>query len=121
MTRKRILVVDDSPFARNFHINLLKTSGFTAEGAVDGVDALERSLSKDFDAILCDINMPNMDGLTYISKYRDEGRETPIIVITTQEEAAHREKAIEAGANLYIVKPVTPQTLVSHIKMLIGG
>ncbi len=117
---KKILVVDDSPVARSFHINILKTSGYQAEGAADGIEALEKSLSKSFDLILCDINMPNMDGLTFIEKYRNEERETPVIVISTQEESIHKQKGYDSGANLYLVKPVIPEDLVMHIRMLIG-
>jgi len=118
---KRILVVDDSRFVRNFHINLLKTAGFKTDEAADGVEALEKSLSTSYDLILCDINMPNMDGLRFAEKYREEERETPIIIISTQEDAVHKQKAVEAGANLYIVKPVKPNSLILHIRMLLGG
>ncbi|MDX9971577.1 MAG: response regulator [FCB group bacterium] len=117
---KNILVVDDSPVVRSFHMNILKTAGFTADGASDGVEALEKALVKHYDLILCDINMPNMDGLTFIKKYREEERETPVIIITTQEEAIHWQKGYEVGANIYIVKPAKPQKLVMHISMLLG-
>ncbi len=117
---KKILVVDDSPVARSFHINILKTSGYLAEGAGDGIEALEKALGKNFDLILSDINMPNMDGLTFIGKYRENERETPVIVISTQEEATQKMKGYEAGADLYLVKPVKPVDLVNYIRMLIG-
>ncbi|MBF0545291.1 MAG: response regulator [Candidatus Riflebacteria bacterium] len=117
---KKILVVDDSPVVRSFHINILKTGGFLADGASDGVEALEKALQTPYDAILCDINMPVMDGLTFIKKYREEEKDTPIIIITTQEEAIHRETGFKAGANIYIVKPVKPQELATHVKMLVG-
>jgi len=87
---KKVLVVDDSKVVRSFHMNILKTAGFKADGAGDGIEALEKALSNHYDLILCDINMPNMDGLTFISKYREEERETPIIIISTQEETIHR-------------------------------
>jgi two-component system, chemotaxis family, chemotaxis protein CheY len=115
---KRVLVVDDSPVVRSFHMNILKAAGFEVEGAADGIDALEKALSSRYDLILCDINMPNMDGLTFVRHYRDEERETPIILITTQEESIHRKQGFEAGANVFIVKPVKPKTLVFHINML---
>ena len=67
---KRILVIDDSHVVRSFHTNILKTAGFRTDGAADGVEALEMSLSKQYDLILSDINMPNMDGLTFIRRYR---------------------------------------------------
>ncbi|HDI78205.1 MAG TPA: response regulator [Desulfobacteraceae bacterium] len=121
MGSKKVLVVDDSPVVRSFHMNILKAAGFQADGASDGIEALEKALSHDYDLILCDINMPNMDGITFIKKYREEEKETPIIIITTQEENIHRKKGYEAGVNLYIVKPVKPSTLTLHIKMLLGG
>ncbi len=117
---KYVLVVDDSRFVRNFHTNLLKAAGLKAEGAVDGVDALEKSLGRKYDLILTDINMPNMDGIVFTETYRQRDKKTPIIVISTQAEQANKDKAILAGANLYIVKPVKPNNLVLHIKMLIG-
>jgi two-component system, chemotaxis family, chemotaxis protein CheY len=118
---KKVLVVDDSPVVRNFHINILKSAGFFADGASDGMEALEKSLTDHYDLILCDINMPVMDGLSFIKKYRDEEKETPIIIITTQEETINQLKGYEAGANIYIVKPVKPKNLISHISMLTGA
>ncbi len=118
---KTILVVDDSPVVRSFHINILKSSGFQAEGAGDGAEALEKSLTRNYDLILCDINMPTMDGLTFIRHYRGQNtRETPIIILTTQEEEVHRQKGYASGANLYLVKPVQPQNLILHMKLLMG-
>lgn len=117
---KHVLVVDDSRFVRNFHTNLLKAAGLKADGAIDGVDALEKSMGKKYDLILTDINMPNMDGIVFTETFRREDKNTPIIVISTQAEQANKDKAIQAGANIYIVKPVKPNNLVLHIKMLIG-
>lgn len=117
---KKILVVDDSPVVRNYHILILKKYGYSVDGASDGVDALEKSLKNNFDLILCDINMANMDGHTFIRKYREQEKETPVIIISTQEEDHQKVQSFEAGANFYIVKPVVPEKLAEHIKLLIG-
>ncbi|NWH05161.1 response regulator [Desulfobacter latus] len=118
---KKILVVDDSPVVRSFHSNILKVEGFAADVAGDGIEAIEKSLNKAYDLILSDINMPRMDGLTMIQELRQEHRQDlPIIVLTTQEEEIHRTKAYIKGANLYLVKPVKPEQLVQHIKLLLG-
>ncbi len=117
---KKILVVDDSPVVRSFHTNILKMSGFKADGASDGVEALEKALSDPYSLILCDINMPNMDGITFIRRYREQDEYAPVIILTTQEDAIHREKAYHAGANLYLVKPVKPNNLILHIRLLLG-
>ncbi len=117
---KKILVVDDSPVVRNFHINLLKKEGFVAEGALDGVMALEKALTANFDLILCDINMPTMDGLTFVKKFREQEKETPVIMITTVEEHSQKIQSFDAGANLYLVKPINKQNLIEHIKLMLG-
>lgn len=118
---KKILVVDDSQVVRSFHMNIIKMEGFATAGANDGIEAMEKTLKEDFDLILCDINMPNMDGLTFIEQFRQEtGKNTPIIILTTQEKEVHRKKGFAAGANLYLVKPVKPNNLVLHMKLLLG-
>ena len=117
---KKVLIVDDSAVVRNFHGSILKSAGFSVETAIDGADALEKSFRNNYDVILTDLNMPNMDGLTFVRKYREENKDTPIIIISTQEEALHKIKGYEVGANLYIVKPVKPKTLIKHIKMICG-
>lgn len=119
--KKKILVVDDSPVVRGFHSNILKMAGFVVDNASDGVEALEKALINDYDLILSDINMPNMDGITFVQRYREEGKETPVVFITTQEEAMHKKKSYEAGVNLYLVKPIEPSSLVLHINILLSG
>lgn len=116
---KKILVVDDSPVVQHYHTNVLKVAGFEAEGASDGMEALEKSLVTHYDLILCDINMPRMDGLTFIKKFRDAGMTAPVIIISTQEEYAHQKQGYVSGANIYVVKPVKPSELVTHIHMLL--
>ena len=118
---KKILIIDDSPLARKFHVNILRTSGFATDVARDGIEGLEKALSEQYDVIICDINMPNMDGLAFTIKYREINDLTPIIVLTTQEQAVHRQKALEAGANLYLVKPATPTDLLLHLKLVMGA
>lgn len=118
---KKILVVDDSPVVRSFHSNILKMSGFKADGACDGIEALEKSLTAAYDLILCDINMPNMDGITFIQRYREMDENAPIIILTTQEDEINKEKGYKAGANLYIVKPVKPSSLILHVQLLLGA
>lgn len=119
--RKSILVVDDSPVVRSFHANILKMQGYQPVGACDGVDALEKALMGRFHLILCDINMPNMDGLTFIRRFREHDEAAPIIILTTHADPAHPTQGYLAGANLYLVKPVTPDKLTRHIELLLGG
>lgn len=119
---KKVLVVDDSPVVRSFHMNILKIEGFAADSAADGIEALEKALHHRYDLILCDINMPHMDGLTFIRQYREQEPDgPPIIILTTQEEEIHRKKGYASGADLYLVKPVAPNQLILHLRLLMGG
>lgn len=118
---KRILVVDDSPTIRALLSFILKTAGFETRTASDGIEALETIYLNDFDLLVCDINMPKMDGLTLIKTLRaqEEYRNIPIIIITTESEEEDRKKGIEAGANVYLVKPTQPEHLIQNVKMLL--
>ncbi|MGA7720586.1 MAG: response regulator [Ignavibacteriaceae bacterium] len=117
---KKVLVVDDSSFVRTYHKSILQQGNYLSEAASNGAEALEKSLSIDYDLILCDINMLIMDGITFIQKYRKSGKETPIIIITSIEESHQKSIGFEAGANVYVTKPVEPELLLENVRMLLG-
>jgi len=77
---KKILVIDDSKFVRNFHINILQSAGFSADAAEDGIEGLEKAMTTDYDLVISDINMRNMDGLTFTRKLRETGSTIPIMI-----------------------------------------
>ena len=112
----RILLIDDSKTMRNIQRNILTQLGYNEiEEACDGQDALSKSAAFDPELILCDWNMPNMDGITFVKSYRGQGKKTPIIMVTTESEKARVVEAIKAGVNNYIVKPFTPETLSQRL------
>ncbi len=117
----KVLIVDDSKMTRNYHAYIIRSNGFLLEEAEDGYEALEKLVSDNFDIILTDINMPRMDGYTFIRRVREmeEYKDIPIIIISTEDEAEDKKKGFEAGADFYIVKPVNPQKLIEAIKMLV--
>ncbi len=115
---KKVLIVDDSEMVRNFHSYILRDAGFEVRTAGDGAEALEVFLQEGFDLIITDINMPNMDGLTFIRKVREIDQRVPIIIISTQDEAQDKQQGYNAGANIYLVKPTKPSVLVENIKFL---
>ncbi|HRY30118.1 MAG TPA: response regulator [Elusimicrobiota bacterium] len=123
MTAKKILVIDDSPTMRSLHSYILKSGGFDVETAENGVMGIEK-LYSDPAIVLCvvDINMPKMDGIQFIRTIRGEEqyRDLPVIVVTSEEEEKDRRRGLEAGANIYMVKPTQPEKLVMHVKMLLG-
>jgi len=112
----KILLVDDSKTMRNIQKSVLGQLGHTEiEEACDGVDALSKVGAFEPELLLVDWNMPNMDGLTFVKKYRQSDKTTPIIMVTTETERARVVEAIKAGVNNYVVKPFTPDLLSQRI------
>src|ERR1700733_5636910 len=103
---KRILIVDDSRLVLSLHSNIIRKLGFDCESAENGFMALEECLKGQFDLVLTDINMPKMDGYEFTKKLRGTSgyEQTPIIIISTEQEALDKSKGLEAGANAYIIK-----------------
>lgn len=118
---KKILTVDDSSVIRNIISTILKTSGFSVDTAVNGIDGLEKIYKNEYDLVISDINMPKMDGLTMIKTLREnkDYKNLKIIVLSTEEEDEDKERGLQAGANIYLIKPVKPKDLVTNVKMLL--
>ena len=120
-TKKQILIVDDSEFVRSYHSHILEQAHFQVITAVDGSDGLEKLYANTCDLVLTDINMSNMDGYEFIRRVRADGKydSLPIIIVSTESEARDKLKGFEAGANLYIVKPSSPEMMVENIRMIL--
>ena len=120
---KHILIVVDSKTVRNLVAFILKAEGFKVTTAEDGLDGLEKLYAMEsVDLILSDINMPRMDGFTFIAQVREQDiyKDIPIIILSTEGEESDIQKGIQLGANLYMVKPAQPEKMVRNIKMLLG-
>ena len=120
-SKKLILIVDDSEFVRSYHSYILEQAHFQVITAVDGSDGLEKLYSNPCDLILSDINMSNMDGYEFIRRVRadDKYKSLPIIIVSTESEGKDKMKGFAAGANLYIVKPSSPEMMVENIRMIL--
>ncbi len=113
----KVLLVDDSKTMRNIQKGILAQLGYSQiEEAADGLDALSKLGAFSPELLLVDWNMPNMDGLTFVKKYRASGGASPIIMVTTEAEKVRVVEAIKAGVNNYVVKPFTPDVLAERIK-----
>jgi two-component system, chemotaxis family, chemotaxis protein CheY len=115
---KTVLTVDDSRTMRDMLMLALSNAGFCVVQAEDGVHGLEVLESARPDVIITDINMPRMDGFGFIAGVRGDGRHraVPILVLTTESDAAKKDKARRAGATGWIVKPFDPIKLVEAIR-----
>lgn len=113
----KILLVDDSRTMRNIQKKVLTDMGHTEFGeAGDGLEALSALAATQYDLVIVDWNMPNMDGLTLVHKIRQSDKKTPLIMCTTEAEKSRVIDAVKAGVNNYVVKPFTPESLGEKIK-----
>ena len=120
----RVLVVDDSSVVRLYYRSALESAGFEVEQAINGIEAMERALSKPFDLVIVDVNMPRMDGLTFLRALRRSAADVavlPALMISTESETQDVAAARAAGANFYLVKPVAEAELVRHACVLTGA
>jgi two-component system chemotaxis response regulator CheY len=118
---KKILIVDDAATVRMYHRKILEAAGYLVDEAVNGVEALERALTASYDLYLVDVNMPKLDGYGFLRELRSQPMpQAPAVMISTEAEANDRIQAYEAGANLYIIKPVRPEVLLMQVGLLVG-
>ena len=114
----RILTVDDSASMRALLLHALTSSGFEVVQADDGIAALEWLAENEADVVITDINMPRLDGFGLIERLRagvrHQGR--PILVLTTESSDAKKQRARDAGATGWIVKPFDPEKLATAVR-----
>jgi two-component system chemotaxis response regulator CheY len=118
---QRILLVDDSPTILNLLGLVFREHGYEVRQAKDGLEALELLQREPVDLIITDVNMPRLDGFSLISAVRAQPglAKLPIIVLSTEASPRDQELGLLRGANLYLVKPLGPLELVSHVRSLI--
>jgi len=115
-----ILAVDDSKTMQDFVKQALELGGYQVVLAADGKEGLQRFQENKIDAVVTDINMPVMDGLTFIVELRKTNTDVPIVTLTTESEDAMKKKGADAGANGWIVKPFRPAQFLDIIKQLLS-
>ena len=117
----RILLVDDAATVRLFHRTILEGEGYQVSEAINGVEGLEKALATPFDLYVVDVNMPKLDGYGFLRELRAQGgSQSPAIMVSTEADAQDQVRAYAAGANAYLVKPVRPDQLTAHVRMLLG-
>ncbi len=118
---KTIMVVDDSASIRQVVNLTLKKSGYDVIEATDGRDALSKLAGRKVNLIVCDVNMPNMDGIMFLKslKSTDAYRFTPVIMLTTESQEARKQEGKAAGARAWVVKPFKPDQMLDAVSKLV--
>jgi two-component system, chemotaxis family, chemotaxis protein CheY len=121
---KKVIVVDDSRTARLQVSNALIEAGFEVVEAVDGLDGVEKvATHRDAAMVICDVNMPNMDGLDMLTAVKQDPKaaDLPFIMLTTEAQPELIQRAKQRGAKGWIVKPFKPALLVATVQKIAGS
>lgn len=118
---KTILIVDDSASVRQVVGIALRGAGYDVLEGVDGRDALSKMDGKRIHLIISDVNMPNMDGITFVgeAKKLPAYKFTPIIMLTTESQEEKKRQAQAAGAKAWVTKPFQPAQMLAAVSKLV--
>lgn len=114
-----VLLVDDDPTVRAVVERYLQRAGYVVHALANGLDAQRRLRDGTVDLAILDVMLPGMDGLSLLRALRDDGDETPVILLTARGEEVDRVGGIELGADDYVVKPFSPRELVARASMVL--
>jgi two-component system OmpR family response regulator len=113
-----LLVEDEDDIARRID-RALQTSGYIVERASDGEDAWFRGDSENFDVVVLDLGLPQMDGIQILKRWREAGRDMPVIILTARGSWMERVEGIDAGADDYLPKPFQMEELKARLRALL--
>ncbi|CAN7529065.1 response regulator [Pseudoduganella sp. LjRoot289] len=118
---KTIMVIDDSASLRQVVGIALKSAGYDVIEACDGVDALRKLSGQKVNLVVCDVNMPNMDGITFVKEIKQlpNYKFTPVIMLTTESQEGKKKEGQAAGAKAWVVKPFKPEVLLGAVAKLV--
>jgi two-component system, chemotaxis family, chemotaxis protein CheY len=117
---KTVMIVDDSGSFRTVVKLALQKAGYETVEAADGKDAVSKLDGRKLNLIVCDVNMPNMDGLSFVRHLKTTGsyKFTPVIMLTTESQESKKAEGKAAGARAWITKPFQPSQLVDAVNKL---
>ena len=118
---KTVMIIDDSPSIREVVGIALRGAGYKMLEACDGRDALDKLDGIKVHLIICDVNMPIMDGITFVKEVKKlpDHKFTPIIMLTTESHEARKQEGQMAGAKAWVVKPFRPAQMLNAVSKLI--
>jgi two-component system, OmpR family, response regulator len=115
----RILVVEDDKKIASFVVNGLSQAGFVVDHAADGEKGLKQALAVEYDAAIVDIMLPQLDGLSMITRLREQKILTPVIVLSAKRSVDDRVKGLQGGGDDYLTKPFSFVELLARVQALI--
>lgn len=114
----RILVVEDETHLAEALVQLLKKHNYTADSVYNGEDGYDYAMSGIYDVIVMDLMLPKMDGITAVRNMRENGNDTPVIMLTAKGEISDKVKGLDSGADDYLAKPFNTDELLARIRAL---
>lgn len=115
----RVLVAEDDARISEALSAALSAAGFAVETSADGEDIWHRGDTENYDAVILDLGLPMLDGLTILKRWRKAGRSVPVLILTARGQWDERVEGIEAGADDYVVKPFRIEEVVARVRAII--
>lgn len=117
----RILLAEDEVSLSKALIRILEKNNHTAEAVYNGIDALQYLESGDYDAVILDVMMPGMDGLSVLRQLRARGSRVPVLILTARGEIEDKVEGLDSGANDYLTKPFDTRELLARLRAMTRG
>ncbi|WP_375398698.1 response regulator transcription factor [uncultured Sphingomonas sp.] len=115
----RVLIVEDEPNLGQQLKNTLEGAGYAIDLATDGEEGHFLGSTESYDAIVLDLGLPEIDGLTVLDRWRKEGKVTPVLVLTARDSWSDKVAGLDAGADDYVAKPFQSEELIARLRALI--
>ncbi|MEO9132877.1 MAG: response regulator, partial [Sphingomonas sp.] len=115
----RVLIVEDEPSLGQQLKNTLEGAGYAIDLATDGEEGHFLGSTENYDAIVLDLGLPEIDGLTVLDRWRKEGRTAPVLVLTARDSWSDKVAGLDAGADDYVAKPFQSEELIARLRALI--
>ena len=115
----RVLIVEDEPTLAKQLRSALEGAGYAVDHAADGEDGHYLGSTEAYDAVILDLGLPEIDGLTVLDRWRKEGRTTPVLLLTARDSWSDKVAGLDAGADDYLAKPFQTEELIARLRALI--
>jgi two-component system OmpR family response regulator len=115
----RLLIAEDDPDLARQLIKALAEAGYTVDHAGDGEEAHHLGDTEPYDAIVLDLGLPKIDGVTVLRRWREDGRDTPVLILTARDQWSEKVAGFDAGADDYVTKPFHMEEVIARLRALI--